>query len=94
MLSLPFKVFFNPSSMANTLSLKDVVKTFCTTMDTRKERVMIMHTGNDSVMKFRECCDEIYYFNTSCHDNPKSNRVSNYYLLSTAADNKTYFVFQ
>ena len=56
-----------------------------------KELRMIMHTIHDSVMKFRKYGDGIYYFDASGHKNPKNNILSNYYLISTIADNKTYF---
>ena len=49
---------------------------------------MIVRTGNDRVVKFRECGDILYYFDTSGHDNPTNNKVPNCYFLSTVADNK------
>ena len=52
---------------------------------------MLVYIGNDSVVKFKEFSDVIYSFNTSSHENPTNNRVSNYYFLSAVAYKKTYF---
>ena len=53
--------------MANILFLKDVMNTFCTTMDTSKDPAMFVNMGNDIIMEFMDCGDGIYYFNTSVH---------------------------
>ena len=52
-LPLPFKGLFKLDYTTNILSLKDVVNTFHITIDASKESKMIVHTGNDSVMKYR-----------------------------------------
>ena len=49
---------------------------------------MLVYIGNDSVVKFKEFSDVIYSFNTSSHENPTNNRVSNYYFLSAVAYKK------
>ena len=48
----PFDVFYNPTSMANILALKDVANKFKITMDTTKERAdFIILTLPPSVTK-------------------------------------------
>ena len=94
MQSLPFKIFFDPNLMSNIISLKETVKTFLTTVYIRKEHSILVHTINESVMKFREFRNRPYYFDTSRNDNTTNNKFSNYYLLSTIDDNKTYFTYQ
>ena len=89
--SLSFKVLFDLDSVSNILYLRMWQKLLCITMDTRKEGVMLVHTRNERVMKFRDCGDVLHYFDTSSHENPTNNRVSNYYSLSTVAK-KTYFM--
>ena len=39
-------------------------------------------------MKYRECGDRFYYFNTSCYDNTKNSSIYNYSFLSTVSENK------
>ena len=60
----------------------------------RKSYAIIMHTGNNSAIKFRDFCDDLYYFDTSVHDNPTNNRVSNYSFLYTVAEKDRYFTRQ
>ena len=44
--------------------MKDIADLFRVTMDSAVERAMIVHTGDGSFMKFRECGDGLYYFDT------------------------------
>jgi hypothetical protein len=57
--------------MANILALKEVADRFQITMDTTKERAMLLHVSDDNIIKFTECGNGLYYFdtdsnNTSC----------------------------
>ena len=62
---LPFEVFFNESSMANILSLKDVASKFKITMDTSIDRAMTVHINEHTLLRFQECSDGLYYLDTS-----------------------------
>jgi hypothetical protein len=85
----PFDVFYNPTSVANILALKDVADRFQITMDTTKERAMLVHVSDDNIIKFSECGDGLYYFDTG--SNNTSTPVTEYSFLSTVQANKTYF---
>ena len=87
----PFDVFYNPNSMANILALKDVANKFQITMDTTQERSMLVHVSNDTIIKFSECGNGLYYFDTSTIRNTNKNNVTEYSFLSTVKENKTYF---
>jgi hypothetical protein len=87
----PFDVFYNPASMANILALKDVADRFKITMDTTKERAMLVHVSNDTIVRFSECGNGLYYFDTSTIHNLTKNNVTEYSFLSTVKDNKAYF---
>ena len=80
--------------MPNVLYLKEVENTFRITVDTSKDHAMIVNMGNNSIIKFREFCDGIYCFDISGNENPRNKKVSNCYLLSTIAYNKTYLKHQ
>ena len=61
--------------MSNIISLKYVANYFWITMDTSKEHSIIMHTGYDSIIKFWEWGDGVYYLDTSVHENPTNNII-------------------
>lgn len=61
---LQLPVYYNERSIANIWALKDIADLFRVTMDSAVERAMIVHTGDGSFMKFRECGDGLYYFDT------------------------------
>ena len=89
---LPFEVFFNESSMANILSLKDVASKFKITMDTSIDRAMTVHINEHTLLRFQECSDGLYYLDTSTIA-PKDNNVPviSYCNLQTVNSNKKYF---
>ena len=51
---LPFTVYYNPDSIANILSLKDVGDCYKVTMDTSSGKEMIVHCPDSSTLHF--CC--------------------------------------
>ena len=94
---LPLKIFFNKSSIANILSLKHVaaIPGVYVTMDTRKEKSMVVHLPGGNKIKFLEYVDGLYYHDTSKNNdevNPcPSSTNKNISLLSTVDQNKSIF---
>jgi len=65
---------FNSKSLANIISLKDVMAQFCITMDSLVEKVILVHVNDDMVYKFMECGQGLYYLDTKHLDKlPKPN---------------------
>ncbi len=62
---LPFEVFFNESSMANILSLKDLASKFKITMDASIDCAMTVHINENTLLRFQECSNGLYYLDTS-----------------------------
>jgi hypothetical protein len=60
-------------------------------MDTSKERAMLVHVSKDTIIRFSDCGDGLYYFDTSTIRNNINNDVISYSFLSTVKDNKAYF---
>lgn len=89
---LPLDVHFNEDSMATILSVKDVanLENVHITMDTRKERAIFVH-HDDEVLKFEECADGLYYYDTAALK-PLNVEVTNYSFLETVADNSIFLV--
>jgi hypothetical protein len=56
------EVWFNPSSIANILSLADVRKVCRVTMDTSHEPALFVHRLDGSVMKFAEHASGLYIY--------------------------------
>ena len=52
---VPFEVYYNPSGIANILSLAAVIDKFRVTLDSDLERAMFVHLGNGISLKFIEC---------------------------------------
>ena len=69
------EVHLNPDSMANIIEIKNVdsIPGVHISMDSRKERVIIVEYQNQ-IIKFQECCDGLYYYDTAnkfrSHINP------------------------
>jgi hypothetical protein len=83
------EVWFNRNSIANILSLADVQKVCCVTMDTSSEPALLVHRLNGSVMKFAEHASGLYLY--KCH-NPTNNSISWYdTMVSTVAEHKKVF---
>ena len=60
----PLRVFYNPDSISNILSLIDVTIQFRVTMNTNNKPAMFIHTVPDYVLKFYQCIKVLYYFDT------------------------------
>jgi hypothetical protein len=88
---LLFDVHFNDQSMDTILSVKDVANldSVHITMDTSKEKAMLVH-HQSKVLKFRECDDGLYYYDTAEH-NHNNVELTNYSFLETVADNSNFF---
>ena len=99
---LPIPMYYNPKSIANILSFKEVafVPGICITMDTLTEKAIFVFLPEGRKMKFKECEVGLYYFNVnddlehSKHNNI-NEEVKDYSqgvnLLSTVAENKSLF---
>ncbi len=57
-------VWYNPSSLANILSLAEVRKMCRIIMDTNVEAALIVHHTNGTMMKFQEFSSGLYYHDT------------------------------
>jgi hypothetical protein len=88
---LPLDVHFNEDSMVTILSVKDVANldNVHITMDTRQERVIFVH-HDGKVLKFKECADGLYYYDTAACK-PNNVDITNYSFLETVADNSKFF---
>ena len=88
---LPMKVHYNTHSIANILSLSDVANLPDTklTMDTSKDRAILLHHKN-KVFRFKECADGLYYWNAAdSNTNKTKSAVTNYSFVNTVANNKS-----
>jgi hypothetical protein len=87
------RVWFNPRSIANILSLADVRKICRITMDTSAEPAFSVHRSDGSLMKFKETENGLYVHDTA--DPAGSNSISppvvDYSLLATVAAHKAEF---
>jgi len=82
-------VWYNPNSIANILSMKEVRKVCRVTMDTSIEPTLCVHRLDGTTMKFEEQESGLYVFK------PNSNASINIYphctLVTTIEDNKKMF---
>jgi hypothetical protein len=87
---LPLRVHFKQDSLANILSLSDIANLTGAriTMDSTVEKAInLFYDGK--VLKFEECCDGLYYLDTSKSSNYYNSTVTNY---SNPSSSKTSFV--
>ena len=96
---LPLKVHFNEQSLANIVALSDVANMpgARVTMDTDKERAILLHF-EDKVIRFEECGDGLYFFDTSTLNNQTNKNSLTHYsddspssFVQTVSNNKSYF---
>jgi len=87
----PIKVFFNPSSIATILSLRDIagLPGVCLTMDTSKKRAILLHMSDGSVAKFKEGSAGLYFYDMD--NNSNSSNVFGYMAAQTVCQNKQFF---
>ena len=87
---LPLEVHFNPSYIANIISLSDVanLKGARVTMDSSVARVINLHFNGD-IYQFKECADGLYYFDPTKSNHSNVMPVTPYpSLVQTVAQNK------
>ncbi|KAI2498510.1 hypothetical protein MHU86_15970 [Fragilaria crotonensis] len=83
------EVWYNSKSIANILSLADVHKVCCVTMDSPHDKpALLVHCLDGSVMKFAERESGFYVYNDP---NVTNNTVTGYSILSTVAKQKKLF---
>ena len=91
---LPIDVHFNPHSLANILSLRNVanIPNARLTMDTAVDHAILLHV-NDEIIRFTECRDGLYYFDTNHnHSNPPLTQYPNdVTLLNMVQTNKQHY---
>ena len=96
---MDFQAYFNPSSMANILSLSEIADMYRITMDTKASPSITVHISGDNKLAFMKCGSRLYFYDigTSHDDNKNSsinNKVTNYSFLTTVANNKEFFTRQ
>ena len=84
-----FTVWYNPSSLANILSLALVTDQYRVTMDSHLENALVVHISAGHTIKFFRYSPGLYYFDTSNIDIPKLRNAFNF--LNTVDNNKKYF---
>ncbi len=82
--------YISDDNIANVYALVDVANCYRVTMDSQLERAMFVHLGDVTKMKFRDCGDGLYYFDTS-RDNLIKDSSEAYSFLNTVAANKQHF---
>ena len=91
---LGIPAFFEPTAIANILSMADVTDRFRVTMDTEKHgTVIFVHLSDGDPLRFEQCGSGLYYYDTSTNgkSNISKDKVVQYSLLSTVRDNKRQF---
>jgi len=79
---------YNPGSIANVLSLSTVanIPGCRLTMDTEVEKAIIINMENGNELKFVECANGLYYYDTTNFNN--KNTINHY----TNFDNYNFFI--
>ena len=102
---LPIKAYTNKKSMATILSFKDVssIPGVRITMDVKSERAIIVH-WNVKLIKFTECDDRLYLFDTDAtenniitedyRNNATTQFFNTYYMITTITNNKEFYTQQ
>ena len=98
---IPMPVYYNKNSLANVLSFKQVAALdgVHITVNTLVEKAILVSFG-DTVLKFKECNDGLYYLNVSDIKNETKSSVtpysasspsSNFCFLNTVKSNKSLY---
>jgi len=82
-------VYYNPASLANILSLRQVRLWYRVTMDTDKEAAILVHRPPLPPIKFIEFDTGLYYHDANSSDMMKPH--TNYCMVSTVSQNKEVF---
>ena len=83
-----FEVWYNPESMLNIMSFKDVRKHFRITIDTDVENTVNVHLKCGKVLKFEEVESGLYLLRSN---NESNKKVSAYSYLTLVKANKSQF---
>jgi hypothetical protein len=83
------KVWFNPNSIANILSLAHVRKVCNVSMDTNSAPEIVIHRLDGSEMRFAEHECGLYVYDPAFNDT--NTPVTAYTMLTTVADNKKLY---
>ena len=91
---LAMGIYVKDNSMANILSLKEVIDYFRMTMYIKEEHAMLVHYRKDKAYHIKECVKGLYYLNI--YNSETIALVTdigdiNYSFLSTVNDNMEYF---
>ena len=83
----PLDVRYNTQLIANVLSMKDTAYILSARliMDTSEEKAIIVSLADGISLKFKECSDSLYYFNTKGSNN--NNASVNHYLSFSSSFN-------
>ncbi len=85
-------VWYNPSSIANILSLADVRKVCRVTLDTSDEPSICVHRLDGSIMKFAEHASGLCVYDSSTRPKRQTRAsVNAYTMVSTVAEQKKLF---
>ena len=84
-------VWYNPSSLANILSLRAVRQVCRVTMDTDKEVTILVHLKDGTIMRFIKFCSGLYFFNASKAISRSSSPSSGYCFIDTVPNNLASF---
>ena len=94
----PIDVHFKRDSMANIVSMKTITATegVRVTMDTAKDMSILVTIKYDCTYNFKPYANGLYYFdmNTIKSSIKSKDDVTNYSLLQTVKNNKSYFTAQ
>jgi hypothetical protein len=82
-------VWFDPDSLANTLSMSAVSRVCRVTMDSSIENALHVHRKNGTIMTFKECKSGSCYYDAASKSNDHSSeQVEACFFLNAVAHNK------
>jgi hypothetical protein len=79
----PYPVWYNPNGIANILSLFNVSKAYCVTMDTSNSLTMRVHLNNESFLDFTPTAHGLWVYHVS---NPQN--VQDIWSMVSTVDEK------
>ena len=86
-----FKVYYNPDSLMNILSLSNMRKRFRIAMDMGKDAAILVHIVENKVMKFIEVCLGLYIWRPEHNTILFNKQVSSHSFISLVSGNKNNF---
>jgi hypothetical protein len=85
-------VWYNPSSLANILSLAEVRRKCRCVMDTAVEAAIHVHKKDGTIMSFKEFENGLYFYDVAdCNENNYRNQVNSYSFILSVDSNKAQF---